>query len=613
MQEPFDLSATYGGDPIAVALESVGRGGIDAIVPAFAGLRSAGIDPAGEIAQPLLIEAVFHLLEAFEQGRTDRSLCEALTGFDPGLAQAAVDLLIIANFPDGGGTLDDLGDATVLLIAALHIAAGRRADAREMLRQAMLIRLASRFQGAAIQLLLLAQDGSEDVIQLLFERTLDGLDHPEIWAALPATVARFPDLVGRIAALTGDELRFYTDMWSVIHALCVAAGGDVDHGLALVEPLATAHSQSPLVQGAVFHMKALLAPENPVYDLASRFCTTPFEVLDVLDGRSHLCCASWLPESVGDLAEEGWRGVWNSDSAESIRASIHDGSYRYCNKTACPRIAAGTLPKKADLASESARWRDIIDRRATRLAVAPERVNLAYDKTCNLSCPSCRTGKVAADSATRERFDRLQDREILPLLRHAKLVFVTGSGDPFASKNFRTLLDRLGPEDYPELRFQIMTNGMLFTPREWERFPSLHGRTAYLRISLDAATGPTHELLRRGARWPVMEANLAFAAELRAKGLIDRLEFAFTVQTENYSEMGATIDLAHRHGADAVAFGRLTNWGTFSAEQYAEKAVFMPSHPLHADFLQHMRDPRLADAKAALNDLGSFAHASARA
>lgn len=614
MHEPMNIVALAPFDEaeiVARLAELVAQGGVDAIARAFDELAQTGLDPADDIIQPLLIEAIFQLLETLEADPASAQAVATVLALDPAVAQVAADLLFVANFPDGVGDYADLGDGTLLLIAALKVAAGVRIEAIGIVERALLWRPALRFKRAAIQLLFLAQRDSEAVIQLLFEQMLDGLDHPEIWSCLPLVVAHFPDLTDRLGAMLDAELKVYTELWGVFHALCVAAGGEFDRGLALLEPIATAHSQSTMVQGAMFHIRSLIDPANPVYDLSSRFCSEPFEVFDILDGKSHLCCASWLPASVGDLAEQSIDDVWNSDSAQSIRASILDGSYRFCNKTACPKIATATLPRRDEMAKTD-RWRDVINSFRTELQTRPRRLNLAYDQSCNLSCPSCRTGMVVADSATRARFDRLQEEKVLPLLRDAKLVFVTGSGDPFASKNFRNLLDRLGPEDYPDLRFQVMTNGMLFTPREWDRFPALHGRVAFLRISLDAATGPTHELLRRGARWPVMERNLAFAAELRAKGLIDRLDFSFTVQVDNYREMGAAIDLGHRYGADHVGFLRITNWGTFSADAYAERAVFMPSHPRHADFIDHMQDHRLRDPIAGLNDLGQFVRTSGR-
>ena len=143
-------------------------------------------------------------------------------------------------------------------------------------------------------------------------------------------------------------------------------------------------------------------------------------------------------------------------------------------------------------------------------------------------------------------------------------------GDPFASKNFRTLMQEIGPDEYPDLKVRIMTNGMLLNPREWARFPHLHGRTEKLRVSLDAATGPTHERLRRGARWDVMLENLAFFGRLAREHQVESFELTFVVQRDNYREMGDFVDLAHRVGADVAFFASITNWGTFSDADFAQ-------------------------------------------
>ncbi|MEL6485832.1 MAG: radical SAM protein, partial [Pseudomonadota bacterium] len=255
---------------------------------------------------------------------------------------------------------------------------------------------------------------------------------------------------------------------------------------------------------------------------------------------------------------------------------------------------------------ESPRWAQIIDAEDTELGEGPETVNLAYDRTCNLACPSCRVSKYAADTKTRERYATMQEDNILPMLKNAKTVFVTGSGDPFASKNFRTLMKDLTEEEYPELGFQIMTNAMLLTPKQWAEFPTLHGRTRLMKVSIDAATGPTHEKLRLGAKWPVMMENMKFAGELAARGEVDCYELVFTVQQDNYLEMADAVDLAKEVGAQSIYFARITNWGTFTPAQFAHKAVFMPSHPEYRAFLKEMQDPRLLDPMVRLGDLGEF-------
>ncbi|WP_114950861.1 SPASM domain-containing protein [Sphingosinicella terrae] len=448
---------------------------------------------------------------------------------------------------------------------------------------------------------------SGEAIDLMLSILSDQLDHPELWAAIPQFVDGLPDLMSaleaRLAAESNERDRIF------ILLLVAMVGASLGHAPLMLEqirPLSARFSQSPLVQGAIFHLESLCDPDDPKYHLAERFCPNPFMQFDVLENSTHLCCASYLLTSAGNLKEADWEQVWNSDRAQQIRESIHDGSYRYCNKTACPRIQSGNVPTHAEQASQSDFWRETIENRATSLPVGPQRVNLAYDRTCNLSCPSCRVERYAADEATRSAYDQLQKRAILPLLKQAQVVFITGSGDPFASKNFRRLMESLTPDEYPDLRFQVMTNGMLLTPAQWAQFPTLHGRTKILKISIDAATGPTHERLRRGARWPVMLENMAFAGRLAAEGLIENYELVFTVQTDNYREMGDAVDLAHRMGANSVFFARLTNWGTFGVEEYREKAVFLPEHPDHQDFLQQMRDPRLRDPIVLPGDLKAF-------
>jgi len=447
----------------------------------------------------------------------------------------------------------------------------------------------------------------EAILDLLMSILSDGLDHPEVWDEMPIFLDGYPDLPEQIAQRITQESNATTQvLLLLLQGVALGSRGELDGAFALVEDLAVKNSQSALVQGVLFRLKALRDPENPKYNLAGKICPTPFQQMDVLELSTHLCCASWLRHSAGNLTHTEWQDVWNSATAQAIRESIHDGSYRYCNKSACPKIAADSLTPAQELAKQTPLWERIVNEQITELEMGPETVNLAYDRTCNLSCPSCRTQKYAADNATRARFDEMQQNRILPLLKDARTVFITGSGDPFASKNFRRLMHQLTEEEYPELGFQIMTNGMLFTPKQWNEFPTLHGRTRLLKISIDAATGPTHELLRRGAKWPVMLENMAFAGKLAAEGLVDHYELVFTVQQDNFREMGDAVDLAKQVGATGIYFARITNWGTFSEQEFTRKAVFMSSHPEYADFVEAMQDERLADPMVLLGDLQEF-------
>jgi len=85
------------------------------------------------------------------------------------------------------------------------------------------------------------------------------------------------------------------------------------------------------------------------------------------------------------------------------------------------------------------------------------------------------------------------------------------------------------------------------------------------------------------------------------------------VQVDNYREMGDAVDLAREVGANSVHFGRITNWGTFDTEHFRHKAVFLPSHPEHEQFVAAINDTRLRDPIALLGDLADFVVMPAKA
>jgi wyosine [tRNA(Phe)-imidazoG37] synthetase (radical SAM superfamily) len=340
-------------------------------------------------------------------------------------------------------------------------------------------------------------------------------------------------------------------------------------------------------------------------DLRGRFCEVPFEGFDVLPGGAvHLCCAAFMSKSVGNLYHQDHDSIWNGEDAGLVRESIHDGSFRYCDKLKCPRFAHG-LPTACSALEAATAAADAVDhdwmaRRGsvphnphlapiiagslTELTVPPAKINLSFDRTCNLACPSCRTDFIAAKSAERASMLTLVNARILPLLETASLVTVTGSGDPFASKTFRHILRSIDPERCPDLKVQIATNGVLFTPQEWEGIAHLHGRIAGVNVSIDAACPETYAIVRRGGDWDRLLANLRFLTSLARQGAFAAVNLCFVVQALNWREMPAFVRLGRELGVDQVYFSLLENWGTFHGGQFADNAVHFESHPDHQDF-----------------------------
>jgi sulfatase maturation enzyme AslB (radical SAM superfamily) len=131
-------------------------------------------------------------------------------------------------------------------------------------------------------------------------------------------------------------------------------------------------------------------------------------------------------------------------------------------------------------------------------------------------------------------------------------------------------------------------------------------------VSVDGASKETHEKLRRGSKWEVMMKNLPFIGSLVKKADIKRFQVVMVVQKDNFFEMGPFVDLAKAVGATRVYFETITNWGTFSAEEYADKAIHSPTHPLHHEFKAVMMDPRLRDPLVAWGSLAEHLPAESR-
>lgn len=340
-------------------------------------------------------------------------------------------------------------------------------------------------------------------------------------------------------------------------------------------------------------------------DLSKRFCSKPFVFFEVVpNGDAFCCCTGWLPKPLGNLHNNDVMAVWNSEAAREIRTSILDGSFRYCRQKVCPEIGNGTLPYKEDVSDPD--LKEIIEKGTTILTKKPKEFNLAYDRTCNLSCPSCRTEQIVIKGEEYAEKQQLQDRILATGLEDAEKLIVTGSGDPFASKLYRDLLADLDADKHPNLWVHLMTNGQLFTPLAWEKWKKSQKVIKTASISMDAASEETYRIVRRGGTFQNLLVNLEFVASLRRKGDLSGVQVDFVVQQANYREMKAYVELAKHFSFDSAGFSRITNWGTFTAKEFSLQAVHDPAHPEHSQFLEILKDSIFDDPIVDLGNLTEF-------
>jgi MoaA/NifB/PqqE/SkfB family radical SAM enzyme len=237
----------------------------------------------------------------------------------------------------------------------------------------------------------------------------------------------------------------------------------------------------------------------------------------------------------------------------------------------------------------------------------PLEVNSVFDLTCNLSCPSCRKEPMGLRPGTLafQQADKMADEIIthLPTIRRLK---VAGNGDPFASRAYWKVLTAIDRDKHPNLRVMLHTNAILFTAERWSELKKAHGLIDTVEVAVDAASGESYALNRRGGSFETLTERLNFIAKLRSENTIGRLLISFVVQANNFLEMPAFVEFARGMKADTVIFNRLNDWGSLPAANFAARAIHRAEHPKHAEFLATLANPIFGEAGVFIGNLSEF-------
>lgn len=361
--------------------------------------------------------------------------------------------------------------------------------------------------------------------------------------------------------------------------------GDRENCIANIDAALSAHRYD-LFTGQVALSLFAWANNTPADDtdewLKGRRCALPFSNFDTMpNGDVFMCCGDWLPVPIGNIYRNSAEEIWNSPVAEEIRASITDGSYRYCSRLSCMDILNRNLPEAPKTPPPRETY-----------SGGPSRIVLSHDNSCNLSCPSCRSEVILAKKEQQDRLNGLLGTVFMPLLRDANIVRISGSGDPFASNHYRALLKAIDRREYPQLQVHLHTNAQLFDEKAWLEL-DLSGKVRHVEISIDAATADTYGIVRRGGNFNRLLQNLHFIRTLRESGEIKELVFSFVVQQRNYREMPDFVRLAEEFRADFVDFRMILDWGVSSAEEFSRNFIGSVNHPEHQEYLEILRRPEL--------------------
>ena len=328
--------------------------------------------------------------------------------------------------------------------------------------------------------------------------------------------------------------------------------------------------------------------------LTKLFCSKPFKWFEITQvngvGQVYLCCPSWLNVPIGNLQKNSVQEIWNGTKAQEIRRSILDGSFKYCSRSQCALLQTitGSVQYKEHIEDEE--LKSIIEQGLTVLPFGPRQLNCGYDRSCNLSCPSCRSS-VIIETERKGQILRIEKKVRKQALADARYLYITGSGDPFGSPYFRKWLQNMKRNEMPKLdEIHLHTNAMLWNRKSWSAMSDdVRQSVKSAEISIDAASEKTYSINRCGGNFGVLISNLEFIASLRKNGPLKHVTISMVVQENNFHEMPEFIKLGNGFGFDTIYFSQLVNWGTFSQDEFLGRAIHTPSHPRHSEFLSLLK------------------------
>ena len=322
------------------------------------------------------------------------------------------------------------------------------------------------------------------------------------------------------------------------------------------------------------------------------YCMRAFDHLQLMDNGDMLpCCPPWIDHyCIGNIKDQTYEQIWNGEKAQEFRRSILDGSFKYCNEKSCPHLQSKTGPINDKNWSDNTR-KDITDRKII-LDHGPEEIQFCYDRSCNLSCPSCRNEVWMASSSDRQIYISMQEQLQDKFLKDAKTLVITGSGDAFASPIFRKFLQTLQKEQAPKTEcIVLLTNGLLIK-KYWDTLSSYaKEKIKVISVSIDAATESTYLINRRGGDWNLLHENLKFVQQLEDVNLFTSI----VVQDNNFHEIIDFIKMAETYKASHVQLQIIEPDFHYGEPNYIEtwlkKAVQEKVHKNHNKLITVLKDP----------------------
>jgi wyosine [tRNA(Phe)-imidazoG37] synthetase (radical SAM superfamily) len=329
-------------------------------------------------------------------------------------------------------------------------------------------------------------------------------------------------------------------------------------------------------------------------------CWFPFGFTEITHDRQTLCCSGWLTKDIG--SNKNLKENWDNDTANEIRESVLDGSFKYCKKDTCPflstvinsGIPTGPILSKKQLdivgVNTLEEYKNTYPIKGAEETFGypntPTQFKVVWDSTCNLACPSCRPNFITNSEGNTLNTEEIIQNIITNYGRGVHQMTMSGYGDPFYSTGLFNFLQNIKSEDWPKLQnIHLHTNALLWNSRNWDIIKNSHKWIQSAEISIDAATKETYQIVRRGGKWDLLLKNLEFISTLGLR----EITFSYVVQKDNYKEMIDFYKLIKKIFIDSnikilFYYYKILDWGVMDMNDYEDAAIWKSTHPQYKEF-----------------------------
>ncbi len=296
------------------------------------------------------------------------------------------------------------------------------------------------------------------------------------------------------------------------------------------------------------------------------------------DGRVFLCPDCYMtPEGqIGNLNEQTFDEIWNSEKARLIRNNAKDMIYRFCNPKFCyvkTNYHIRVMPSKdIDFSVKQKKY--------------PKMVCVGPDWECNTSCIMCRPSLSRLSDEELSGFSEKIDKWYIPILKDAEELTLSTTSDPFGSRLCRELMKRAA-EKYPKLKFNIMTNGILCDRYNCEQ-TGIWDRMGRIMFSIHASNQEVYEKVVKNGNFEKMCENLKLMSELKSEGKIKALYLGFVISSKNYHDIPSFCEFAKQNKAVAL-FWMCRDWGGNLANSDEQLEVWKKEHPKFKELQKVLR------------------------